>query len=236
MFNYLRASKIQDSPFIILDEPVIVFKTNYNWSKEADLKKLELPSSMTLYLADETKAPWDLIKDDNGNEIYNLIYYTEEGLSEVNKKKVMPMDYNFFNYKAEVQIEQSDGTTKGYRRKWLDRKMRANVTFPLPCVTGIWDKETKTEVQKPVSHAKLDIPSGVYRDIMDKFETVKEAKENPDMKIIEVEVSVNYDDKVPLAECYTTKVKPTKAKINLDKALEEFTFKKEEYVPPATPF
>ena len=75
MINYLKTTQIKDSPFIMLDKPVRVYKMNYQAHKEKAYENYALPQNMTLYLINEELAPWELVKDDNDEEIYNLIYF-----------------------------------------------------------------------------------------------------------------------------------------------------------------
>lgn len=241
MFQYInKTTKVSDVPFVILDKPIRVYTTNFAYSKEKASEQYDLPRNINCYLVDESLAPYDKVKDVNGDEISNLVYFSKESTHKVvmngEEKEITPVDYNFFNYFAPVMIEDKNKKPVEYRRKWLDARMRTNVSFLTPCNTKLWDKEAKAEVDTLVTHAKLDIPTGTFKTIEGHLETIQDAKEDDSITLADCEVTIKYDETKPPAEVYTTKVKPLKSKINIEEELENFKKQKPEFVPPATPF
>lgn len=229
MFEYADARDIKGQPFIILNDPIRIFKTNKAYRDEKGYEIHEdFTKMMTFYLADDSKNPFDTVKDEDGNEVGNLVM-----LSAGDKKHV---DYNFFNYRSAVQKTKADGTVEEYRRKWLEARMRANIKLVKPTKLMVWDKDLKTEVEKVVEYAKLDIPVTAWGKLLQDFETVKVAKEDPNLKLSNVEVTIDFDKKKAAADMYSTKVKPTKVELDLETELENFAQQKKAFVAPENPF
>jgi len=134
MYEFADVKDISGVPFTILDDPIRIFKTNANWWNEKGWEtNEEFSKFMNFYLVDNSKNPFDKVKNDEGKEVYNLV------MMDGDQKKYV--DYNFFNYRAPVQVTREDGNVEQYRRKWLDGKMRANVKLHKPTALMVWDKE-----------------------------------------------------------------------------------------------
>ncbi len=183
---------------------------------------------MTFYLVDDTKNPFDKVKDEEGKEVHNLVMMDGEG-----KKYV---DYNFFNYRAPVEVVREDGTVEQYRRKWLDGKIRANVKLTKPYALKVWDKDAGKEVKKVVEYIKLDIPLSAWAKIQDTLNTIRETKEDVAMPISKLENTITFDNTKAPADMYTTKAKYSKEELDVEKELTNFKGRRAEFVPPENPF
>lgn len=245
MFNYLnKAHQASGSPFVVLEEPIRVYKSNYAYFKEkAWEENSQLPQQMTCFLVNEELTPWEEVQDTSGNPMYNLVYFNPDGanthkvMMNGEEKEVVPVKWDYFNFPAEIQQAQEDGTTKAYKRKWLDGAYRMKVHFPTPIEAEVYDTDQKKEVKTQVSHARVDLPMGLYAKVLDAFENLKEIKENPDLILQECEVSFEYDANASPADKYSQiRVKPLKKKVDVAKEVKEFEVQKKSFEPPASPF
>lgn len=243
MFDYLKGNQTAGNPFIILDKPVRMYESSYEFSQE---EVDNLPRRFNAFLVDESKAPYDTVKDVNGQEINNLICFSIEDKNCVvningEDQEATHLDYNYFNYPAPATVVKDDGSEEQVRQKWLSAKYRANVFFPKAIVAKVWDKEAKQEKPKNVTHAKVDFASGFFsKGLMDQLETVRETLEEDIAVPAEYSsflYSFEYDATASPADMYSKpKVKKNKDKVDAAKELEEFKAQRKEFVPPAAPF
>lgn len=247
MYEYLDAVDAAGSPFIILDKPIQVFQTSMEYRNDGVAEANGLPNMMTCYLVDEDKAPYEKVTDLDGNEINNLITF---GIEDKNcrimlngeEKEATHLTYNFFNYPSAVAVEKEDGTEEKVRKKYLTRKYRANVFFPKAVNAKVWDKQSKSKQMKSVTHAKLDLPAGLYsKTIAEQLETVRDTlgqDMTKDPVFSEFAISFSYDAKAAPADKYSkVKVKQVKEEVDAVRQLEAFKREEREpFVPPSTPF
>lgn len=247
MYEYLDATKVAGQPFVILDTPTQVFRTSMEYRNDGISEEMNLPKMMTCYLVDESLAPYSKIKDLDGNEINNLITFQIEGkncrvLINGEETEATNLEYNFFNYPSPVTVKNIDGTESVVRKKYLDCKYRANVFFPKAINAKVWDKKDRAEKTKSITHAKLDLPRGLYsKAILDQLETVRETlgedlSKAPDFPSFLY--SFEFDGSAAPPDKYRkVKVKKNKEKLDATKQLEAFIREEREpFVPPATPF
>jgi len=247
MFEYLDANQASGQPFIILDKPIQVFKTSMDYRKDGVAEKHNLPQIMTCYLIDEAKAPYDKVKDLDGNEVNNLVtFQIEEKNCRVNllgeEVGATHLNYNFFNYPAPVAVEDEEGNVQEVRKKYLDRRYRANVFFPKSINAKVWDRLSKTMQTKSVSYAKTDLPVGLFsKNILDQIETVRETLGEDviaEPKFSNFIYSFEFNPTAAPAEKYSkVKVKQNKEQIDAEKHLKAFVKeKKDDFIPPTVPF
>jgi hypothetical protein len=226
-YEFLSAKQVADIPFIILDGPVRVYQTNLNYKDEDGPAISGMGDFQNFYLRDDSQPPYATIKVGNKEE-KNLISFVDG--NEIS------IDYNFFNYPAEVTVEGADGTQKKYRRKWLSHVYRANVMFPKPVKLMVWDKQAGAKVEKEVEFAKVDFPAGAWtKKIGEKIETLQENSDIP-LRISEFEIKLSYDPKASPNEMYSAKVKANNKSLDVEALLTNFERKAPEFVPPENPF
>jgi len=235
MFEYVNAKDVSGKPFTIISDPIQVFTSSFEYSKEQGYEADPgLPRKITAYLVDETKAPYETVittDEETGEEkeVKNLVWY-QEGVP-------IPLDYNFFNFPAEAVATMPDGTEKTYRRKWLDRRYRVDVVFEKPVKVKAWDKEAGKEVEKEITHAKVDIPTGLYANkLASALEMLREVKENPEIKLSDCAVTVKFDKTKPPTDMYSVKVIERKEAVNIEEEAEAFKKEKKMFEAPSTPF
>jgi len=247
MFYYLKPKDLSGVPFIVLDKPVKCYVDNYAFRQEkANEKYPELPKRIHAYLIDEEKPPFASVQDINGQDIPNLVIFNKEGesMGEPHKvimkgeeKEVSPLMYNFFNYPAPVMVTKEDGSVVEYRRKWLDGVYRANVKLVTPTEIEVWDKESKGMKRQLITHAKVDFSFGLYsKKMAEKLDTIREAKENPNLQMSEIEFTVGFDGNASPGDMYTVKAKASKTTVNVEEELKAFVIERKEFVAPDNPF
>lgn len=230
MYEYVESKDLPNKPFVVLEPPMRIFKSNFQYRKESGWEEASgLPEIFTCYLMDDSKDPTDMVENEDGKLVSNLVRY--------DAGNPIHLDYQFFNFDSPVSREKDDGSVEEYRRKWLDGKMRMNVKFLEPTEIKLWDKGERAEVARKVTHAKLNMPYGVAQTMLEQMQVARDATGNDELAAFDFQVALKYDSKKPPADKYKVKVTPLKAKLVVEEELEVFQkSNKPEFVPPESPY